>query len=308
MARIILLDEFPEQRFGGFLLDGIHDGRGRFVDSLPVRDETGRRRGALRGLLLPARFADVGAPQVRRYVQQQRVIRLPVGEGLLTRFAGVGSGLNVPFVHEKRDITCERIIRWAAAKFNLNCCRAKTPIRFLLDEPRPQPLVFVRLAEAVMDELLKLLQTNALESRENLGKLLNVPVAEVNQRIAEYEKRGVIRGYQAVLNEDQLNLDKVTAVIEVKVTPSREGGFNNIAERISRFPEVRSAYLMSGTYDLLLFVEGDNLRQVATFVSERLSPLDGVLSTSTHFMLKTYKRLGVLMHQDSTDERLSVSP
>ena len=145
-----------------------------------------------------------------------------------------------------------------------------------------------------MDELLKILQTNALESRENIAKMLSLPVAEVNQRIAEYEKRGVIRGYQAILNEDQLDLDKVTAVIEVKVTPQREGGFNTIAERISRFPEVRSAYLMSGTYDLLLFVEGSNLREVAAFVSERLSPLEGVLSTSTHFMLKTYKRLGVL--------------
>lgn len=159
-----------------------------------------------------------------------------------------------------------------------------------------------------MDELLKLLQANALESRTDLAKMLGLPLAEVDQRIADYEKRGVIRGYQAVLNEDKLDLDKVTAVIEVKVTPSREGGFNSIAERISRYPEVRSAYLMSGTYDLLLFVEGENLRQVASFVSERLSPLDGVVSTSTHFMLKTYKSLGVLMHQDSSDERLSVSP
>ena len=159
-----------------------------------------------------------------------------------------------------------------------------------------------------MDELLKLLQNNALESRENLARMLNLSIAEVNQRIADYEKRGVIRGYQAILNEDQLDLDTVTAVIEVKVTPQREGGFNTIAERISRFPEVRSAYLMSGTYDLLLFIEGRNLREVAAFVSERLSPLEGVLSTSTHFMLKTYKRHGVLMHQDSSDERLSITP
>ena len=159
-----------------------------------------------------------------------------------------------------------------------------------------------------MDEVLKLLQDNALETRENIAKLTGLSLAEVNRRVADYEKSGVIRGYQAVLNEDQLDLDKVTAVIEVKVTPEREGGFNHIAERISRFPEVRSAYLMSGTYDLLLFVEGKNLRQVASFVSERLSPLEGVLSTSTHFMLKTYKRLGVLMHQDLPDERLSVSP
>jgi DNA-binding Lrp family transcriptional regulator len=159
-----------------------------------------------------------------------------------------------------------------------------------------------------MDELLKILQNNALESRENIARMLNLSVAEIANRIADYEKAGVIRGYQAVLNEDQLNLDNVTAVIEVKVTPEREGGFNHVAERISRFPEVRSAYLMSGTYDLLLFVQGRNLREVASFVSERLSPLEGVLSTSTHFMLKTYKRLGVLMHPEQTDERLSVSP
>lgn len=159
-----------------------------------------------------------------------------------------------------------------------------------------------------MDELLKILQSNALESRAAIAKMLGVTAAEVEARIGEYEKTGVIRGYQAVLNEDQLDLDKVTAVIEVKVTPQREGGFDTIAQRISRFPEVRSAYLMSGTYDLLLFVEGRTLREVAGFVSERLSPLEGVLSTSTHFMLKTYKRLGVLMQQEASDERLSVSP
>lgn len=159
-----------------------------------------------------------------------------------------------------------------------------------------------------MDELLKILQTNALESRENIARMLGLPAAEVNQRIAEYEQRGVIRGYQAILNEDQLDLDKVTAVIEVKVTPQREGGFDTIAQRISRFPEVRSAYLMSGGYDLLLFVEGRTLREVAAFVAERLAPLEGVLSTATHFMLKTYKRFGVLMHQETSDERLSVAP
>ena len=159
-----------------------------------------------------------------------------------------------------------------------------------------------------MDELLKILQTNAIESRENIAKMLNTTVAKVNERIAKYEKNGVIRGYQAILNEDKLDLDTVTAVIEVKVTPQREGGFNTIAERISKFPEVRSAYLMSGTYDLLLFIEGRNLREVAAFVSERLSPLAGVLSTSTHFMLKTYKRLGVLMESGHAEERLSVAP
>ena len=159
-----------------------------------------------------------------------------------------------------------------------------------------------------MDEILKILQANALESRDNIARMLNISPAEVEQRIADHEKSGVIRGYQAVLNEDQIDQDKVTAVIEVKVTPQREGGFDTIAERISRFPEVRSAHLMSGTYDLLLFVEGRTLREVAGFVSERLSPLEGVLSTSTHFMLKTYKRFGVLMRRESSDERLTVTP
>jgi DNA-binding Lrp family transcriptional regulator len=159
-----------------------------------------------------------------------------------------------------------------------------------------------------MDELLKILQNNALESRASIARMLGLSTAEIEARVSDYEKRGVIRGYQAILNEDELELDKVTAVIEVKVTPQREGGFDTIANRISRFPEVRSAYLMSGTYDLLLFVEGRTLREVAAFVSERLSPLEGVLSTSTHFMLKTYKRFGILMHQETSDERLSVTP
>jgi DNA-binding Lrp family transcriptional regulator len=159
-----------------------------------------------------------------------------------------------------------------------------------------------------MDELLKLLQANALQSREDIARMLGLSAAEVDARIADYEKKGVIRGYQAILNEEQVDPEKVTAVIEVKITPQREGGFDTIANRISRFPEVTSAYLMSGTYDLLLFVEGRTLREVATFVSERLSPLEGVLSTSTHFMLKTYKRLGVLMYHEAPDERLSVSP
>jgi DNA-binding Lrp family transcriptional regulator len=159
-----------------------------------------------------------------------------------------------------------------------------------------------------MDELLKILQANARESRENIARMLAVPPAEVDKRIAEYEKLGIIRGYQAILNDEKLDPEKVTAVIEVKVTPQREGGFDTIAQRISRFPEVRSSYLMSGTYDLLLFVEGRTLREVAGFVSERLSPLEGVLSTSTHFMLKTYKRFGVSMNQESSDERLTISP
>lgn len=159
-----------------------------------------------------------------------------------------------------------------------------------------------------MDQLLHILQKNALESHADIARMLGIPAGEVAKRVADYEKRGVIRGYQAILNEDQLDPEKVTAVIEVKITPQREGGFDTIAERIGRFPEVHSAYLMSGTYDLLLFVEGRTLKDVAGFVSERLSSLEGVLSTSTHFMLKTYKRFGVLMHPPASDERLTVTP
>lgn len=159
-----------------------------------------------------------------------------------------------------------------------------------------------------MDELLKILANNALETPENIARMLNLSVDEVRKRIEEYERQGVIRGYQAILNTDQLDLELVTAVIEVKVSPEREGGFDRIASRISRFPEVQSAYLMSGAYDLLLFVAGRDLKEVAYFVSEKLATLDGVLSTSTHFMLKTYKHHGVLMVAEHGDERLQVSP
>ena len=159
-----------------------------------------------------------------------------------------------------------------------------------------------------MDELLKLLKRNALETPENLGRMLNLPEAEVKRRIADYEKAGIIRGYQAVVNEDQLSIAKVTAVIEVKVTPEREGGFNAVADRISKFPEVQSLYLMSGTFDLLIFISGKDLKEVAFFVSDKLATIKGVLSTATHFMLKTYKSNGVLMEGLEGHERLKVSP
>lgn len=159
-----------------------------------------------------------------------------------------------------------------------------------------------------MDELLRILKTNALETPENIAKMLNVSADAVRAKIAEYEKSGVIRGYQAVVNEDQLDLDRVTAVIEVKVTPEREGGFNRVSTRISKFAEVQSVFLMSGTYDLLLFVSGKDLREVAMFVSEKLATIEGVLSTSTHFMLKTYKHHGILMEEEMEDERLKISP
>ena len=159
-----------------------------------------------------------------------------------------------------------------------------------------------------MDELLKLLRRNALESPQNLAKMLGVEEREVLARIEEYKRTGVIRGYQAILDEDRLNLNVVNAVIEVKVTPEREGGFDRVAARISKFPEVDSLHLMSGAFDLLLFVSGRDLKQVAGFVSEKLASIEGVVATTTHFMLKTYKKHGVLMEAPPEHERLTVSP
>lgn len=159
-----------------------------------------------------------------------------------------------------------------------------------------------------MDELLRILKSNALESPENLAKMLSLTEDEVKEKIANYEKRGIIRGYQAIVNEDQLDLNRVTAVIEVKVTPEREGGFDHIAKRISRFDEVQSMYLMSGAYDFLLFVAGEDLKRVALFVSEKLATLEGVTSTETHFMLKTYKHHGIMMESEDGYERIKVSP
>jgi len=159
-----------------------------------------------------------------------------------------------------------------------------------------------------MDELLKLLKNNAKESPENLAKLLGKNVDDIADQIASYEKDGIIQGYQAVINEDKIEGAPVTAAIEVRLTAEREGGFNRIAERISRFPEVRSAFLMSGGYDLLLFVSGKTLNEVASFVSEKLSTMDGVVGTGTHFMLKTYKRNDVLLHIPDENERPKISP
>ena len=159
-----------------------------------------------------------------------------------------------------------------------------------------------------MDELLNILKKNARTSLEDIAKMTRSTPAAVAARLAEYEKAGTIRGYRALVNEDHLKEDRVTAVIEVKVQPEKEGGFDRIARRISGFPEVTNMHLMSGKFDLLLFVEGDNLRKVAAFVSERLATLDGVLSTGTHFMLKTYKQDGVLMDGEKADDRLQVSP
>ncbi|MGV3771515.1 MAG: Lrp/AsnC family transcriptional regulator [Verrucomicrobiales bacterium] len=159
-----------------------------------------------------------------------------------------------------------------------------------------------------MEPLLKLLRENASLQPAQLSKMLNLPEAEVSRKIKDYETSQVILGYRGILNEEKLGLDRVRAVIEVKITPEREGGFNRLAERIAKYSEVSSCYLMSGGYDLLVFVEGQNLREVASFVSEKLATIQGVISTATHFMLKPYKEQGVLMSKDVNEERLAVTP
>lgn len=159
-----------------------------------------------------------------------------------------------------------------------------------------------------MDELLQILKRDARTPLKDIAVMLGQTEAEVRTRIAELEATGVIRGYQALLNDELVNPDQVRAAIEVRMTPERGGGYDRVAKRIGRFPEVESVFLMSGGFDLLVFVKGDCLRTVAAFVNERLATIDGVLSTATHFTLKTYKDQGVLMKEETTDERLAVSP
>jgi DNA-binding Lrp family transcriptional regulator len=159
-----------------------------------------------------------------------------------------------------------------------------------------------------MDPLLKLLQENATAKPASLAKMLDLPESEVAAKIKQYESDRVILGYRAILNDEKLGHDSVRAVIEVKITPERGGGFDRLAERIAKYTEVRSCYLMSGGYDLLVMVEGANLREVARFVAEKLATIQGVISTATHFMLKAYKEQGVLVSENPSEERLAVAP
>jgi DNA-binding Lrp family transcriptional regulator len=159
-----------------------------------------------------------------------------------------------------------------------------------------------------MDPLLKLLQQNASLKPAQLAQMLAISESEATASIKRYEHEQIILGYRAILNEEKLGVEHVRAVIEVKITPEREGGFNRLAERIAKYSEVSSCYLMSGGYDLLVFVEGKSLRELASFVSEKLATIQGVLSTATHFMLKPYKEQGVLMTSERNEERLPVAP
>jgi DNA-binding Lrp family transcriptional regulator len=160
-----------------------------------------------------------------------------------------------------------------------------------------------------MEEILQLLKDNARLSSEDIAAMTKKTVAEVNQIIKKFEDEGVILKYSAILNPDKVSekKEKVRAIIEIQVTPEREHGFDAIAERIYRFPEVKTVNLMSGGYDLQVILEGETIQEVAFFVARKLSTLNGVKSTKTHFVLKTYKENDVLYVDEKKDRREGVT-
>jgi DNA-binding Lrp family transcriptional regulator len=159
-----------------------------------------------------------------------------------------------------------------------------------------------------MDPLLDLLKHNARASLEDLAKALATTPEAIAARIDALETKGVIIGYQTILDAEKAGSQAVEAIIEVKVTPERGGGFDRLASRLAQFEEVQSCYLMSGGYDLLLIVQSSDLQAVARFVAERLSTIKGVNSTATRFRLKSYKENGMLIGKEKKPQRLAVSP
>ncbi|MBR2215842.1 MAG: Lrp/AsnC family transcriptional regulator [Selenomonadaceae bacterium] len=159
-----------------------------------------------------------------------------------------------------------------------------------------------------MRELLELLEHDARRPVSELAAMLHRSEYEVEKQMKELERDKIILSYNTLINRDKLGDDTVTAIIEINLTPQREVGFDSIAERIYRFDEVRTVYLMSGSFDLLVIIEGKSLNEVANFVATRLSTIEGVTATRSHFMLKAYKKDGVIMNDEKIDRRLVVSP
>ena len=165
------------------------------------------------------------------------------------------------------------------------------------------------ILNAPMNPVLKLLVEGGNLTTAQMAQVAGLPEAEINRHLEQLKKDRIFLGWRPVLDLSREAAAAVRGVIEVKITPERGGGFNRLADRISRFEEVESCYLMSGSYDLLIFVAGPSLQRVAGFVSERLSTLEGVLSTSTHFMLRSYKEGGYLIEATAEPAgRLTVSP
>ncbi len=157
-------------------------------------------------------------------------------------------------------------------------------------------------------KILDILKEDARISTAMISTMLDIPEATIKSSIKEMEDENVIVKYATVVNWSKVDEDKVTALIEVQITPERGRGFDAIAERIYLYPEVKSVYLMSGAYDLLVEIEGRNLKEVASFVSMRLSTIDSVLSTKTHFILKKYKQDGIIFENHEGDHRMLISP
>ena len=163
--------------------------------------------------------------------------------------------------------------------------------------------------DVMRERILDILENNGRIDLHELSIRLGIDEAVIANEIADMEKEHVICGYNTLINWDKTDREYVTAMIEVKVTPQRDRGFDKIAERIYGFDEVKSVYLMSGGFDLLVMMEGKNIREISFFISNKLSTLDSVLSTATHFVLKKYKDHGVVLEKkDSEDERMIVSP
>lgn len=158
------------------------------------------------------------------------------------------------------------------------------------------------------EAILAVLEKNSKIDLSDLAALLGSTEAEVANEIADMEKERVICGYHTLINWDKTSNEKVTALIEVKVTPQRGLGFDSIAERIYNYSEVHAVYLMSGGFDFALIIEEKTMKQVASFVSDKLAPLEAVLSTSTHFVLKKYKDHGTVLDATQSDERMLITP
>ncbi len=158
------------------------------------------------------------------------------------------------------------------------------------------------------EELLAIIEKNSRIDLKELAIILGVEEIDVVNELAAMEAEGVICGYHTLINWEKTSIEKVTALIEVRVTPQRGQGFDNVAERIYKYPEVRSVYLISGGYDLMVILEGKSLREVSNFVSDKLSTLEAVLSTATHFILKKYKDHGTVFNKTEDDEREMITP
>jgi DNA-binding Lrp family transcriptional regulator len=158
------------------------------------------------------------------------------------------------------------------------------------------------------EEILNFIEKNSRVDLKEVAVCLGMTEIDVAKELAAMESEGIICGYHTMIDWDKTSIDKVSALIEVRVTPQREEGFDRIAERIYNYPEVTSVYLISGGYDLLVSLEGKSLKEVSQFVSEKLSTLDTVISTATHFILKRYKDHGTIMNTRTEDGREKVSP